>query len=57
MKEDDFPSNVLYVVLWNKVVGELDHFIGQISVPISSMNLNDGEIQQWYSLETKGTTC
>ena len=56
MKEDDFPSNVLYVVLWNKVVGELDHFIGQISVPFSSMNLNDGEIQQWYSLETKGTS-
>jgi len=47
-------SKVLYLVLWNKVMGDLDHFIGQVRIPISSLNLCE-EVRKWYPLDSKGT--
>jgi len=56
VKEQELTSNVLYLELWNKIVGDLDHFIGRLRIPFSSLNLKNDEICHWFSFVSKGNS-
>jgi len=46
---------LLYIVLWSRVDGELDRFIGQVKMPLSIPSLEIGEpIQLKLPLNSNG---
>ena len=44
----------LYLTMWNKVLRDMDYFIGQVLIPISTVNISSEDISQWYCLTSEG---
>jgi len=54
MVQNEISSFVLFITWWNRVYTEPDHFLGFVRIPLSSINLLEGDIFRKYPMITTG---
>ena len=52
--EKNISNCVLYLSWWNNVYTEPDHFLGLVRIPMTSVNLLEGDIFRLYQMTTMG---
>ena len=50
MSQEDLNYLVLNFSIWNKADSESDILVGEVSIPLSSLNLDEGRVFHPYTL-------